>query len=78
MSRVEELLQELLLLQKCEDCNIGSLKVVPALFAREKLYDLIQAVRDEEFERHCASMGVGPCRHADCDDCPAKGTRYCP
>jgi len=47
------------------------------------LDDLIQAVRDEEFEKHEATQPIGnnACMArwcGDCDRCPAKGTRYCP
>jgi len=51
--------------------------------SREPLDALIQAVRDEEFEKHEATQPIGndACMArwcGDCDRCPAKGTRYCP
>ena len=44
----------------------------------QALDDLIQAVRDEEFEKHKAASQSHSCCQMVCpDDCPANGTRYC-
>lgn len=46
----------------------------------EKQEQLIQAVKDEEFKKHKAALRYykKECMACHCEDCPAKGTRYCP
>ena len=46
----------------------------------ESIKDLIQAVRDEEFEKARDSVGDanGKCAAESCAQCKAFGTRYCP
>lgn len=71
MSKVDKLLNEILSdYTKCARLEQ----------ADKALNELIQAVRDEEFEKHekCCDDPDYCKRNNLCDSCPAKGTRYCP
>jgi hypothetical protein len=73
MTKVEELIQEL-------EYHMDQEGEYHLNCEGHRLIDeLIQAVRDEEFEKHAAASQSSSCCNMVCyDDCPAKGTRYCP